>query len=1214
MQKGLTIYAALLFGLGMGIRPQYGLAETVEFVWQGKDADVAGSKSKTIRRRLPMGKGEALVARKGAARPTARIVLAANPTRSAQIAAAELQHYVEKITGERLGVMTDEGRPCKEGRILIGESALTRSLGLRSNDFDEQEYLIRTYGDLLVLMGRDEAEYGLIHYDRRDLWDRLGQAYDWSLKPERSKLLGSVYAVHTFLQDHCGVRWYLPGDLGEECPRRDRIVARDLDVRRKPWSKYRWVGMHWWRPDYLAVGGWTIRDIFLWQLRMKLFGIEAYSCNHSLVPAWFEKRTSKKEDILAKGYEKPTQLCLNSDELFRMVCQDADDYFAGKANWARACGDYFPVMPHDTSHYCKCEECQSQVKPEGEAKPGWWTDRASNYVWRLVNRVAKHVKQKHRGKWVGCCSYARYTFFPDAPDLRRLADNVFVMTCRALPGAVRRPDYAALSNEVIEDWAKRVGRWYVWEYFSHIQSQNWPARFPMVFTRAIQRDMKHLHALGCRGVFNEYESYLRDCALSHLNVYVHLQLLNDIDYDVAQGIEEYCTLFYGPAAEPMKQFLSLMEERCTDPKHYAPVRPDAQRPLHDVSSWERVCPPSVLNRLGEIMEQARKAARGSGMHERRVEWMHNRVYRMMVRNCHRHSYGHIKEPQALTSVPLEASPEKAFEITGDNPGYILWPSCIHIDRDDNIFVGEHVAGQVLKFSTDGDVLMRIPIPGNYVAAVTTDRFGKIYVIGSNGVLHKFHADGAACSDFLDKTTHEVRGLYKASGLVVMDDGRLIIAFEREKQIRRYDADAVLDESFGEGGVLKLGFRPSRITFTNGRLYCLDPDGNRVCALDGTASFQPTDGVALTRTLYAAQGQLYVGTTKPHGVLVLGHDLRPVRRFKTPGPFARVVAADSRGRVWVGNDRGGLFAYGSDGPDCIGGGSSEDGRFAAPSDLALDGRGNLIVCEIRTDRVQTLEAGTHRFLGKFHTGLTYNSALAVDADRNVYVGNLAYNNVSKFDPDGRRVWRKGKAGKGVGEFSQIMDLAIDGNGHLCVAEGGGARVQAFDRDLEPAALFGGKNAVPCTRTTKARQTAPSPCAGIALDADGFLYASQARGPGVVRMKPDGTPLRRFYHWGRLQTHLGERCLDPDPPPYAFRSPGAVVVDASGDIYVADTELGCIKKFDRRGTYLGSFGSVGYGPGQFRYPCGLLLDARGNLYVCDRGNSRIYKLVIERVFSP
>jgi len=115
-----------------------------------------------------------------------------------------------------------------------------------------------------------------------------------------------------------------------------------------------------------------------------------------------------------------------------------------------------------------------------------------------------------------------------------------------------------------------------------------------------------------------------------------------------------------------------------------------------------------------------------------------------------------------------------------------------------------------------------------------------------------------------------------------------------------------------------------------------------------------------------------------------------------------------------------------------------------------------------------------------------------------------------------------------------------------------------------------------------------------------------------MKPDGTPLRRFYHWGRLQTHLGERCLDPDPPPYAFRSPGAVVVDALGGIYVADTELGCIKKFDKRGTYLGSFGSVGYGPGQFRYPCGLLLDGKGNLYVCDRGNSRIYKLVIERVF--
>ena len=71
-------------------------------------------------------------------------------------------------------------------------------------------------------------------------------------------------------------------------------------------------------------------------------------------------------------------------------------------------------------------------------------------------------------------------------------------------------------------------------------------------------------------------------------------------------------------------------------------------------------------------------------------------------------------------------------------------------------------------------------------------------------------------------------------------------------------------------------------------------------------------------------------------------------------------------------------------------------------------------------------------------------------------------------------------------------------------------------------------------------------------------------------------------------------------------------AKGDVYVADTELGCIKEFDKRGTYVSSFGSVGYGPGQFRHPFGLLPDGRGNLYVCDRGNSRIYNLVIDRVF--
>ena len=154
------------------------VGQAIEFVWKSKSADIPGCAGKTVAYKVTPGKGYLVIARQGAKRPAARIVLAANPTRSAQIAAAELVHYMEKMTGDRPPVVTDESWPQKGNLVLVGESKLTRTLGLKNSDFQAQEHLVRTYGPILVLMGHDEPEYGVIHYDRHDFWDRLGRLYD----------------------------------------------------------------------------------------------------------------------------------------------------------------------------------------------------------------------------------------------------------------------------------------------------------------------------------------------------------------------------------------------------------------------------------------------------------------------------------------------------------------------------------------------------------------------------------------------------------------------------------------------------------------------------------------------------------------------------------------------------------------------------------------------------------------------------------------------------------------------------------------------------------------------------------------------------------------------------------------------------------------------------------------------------------------------------
>ncbi|MCV0411499.1 6-bladed beta-propeller [Nitrosarchaeum sp.] len=72
---------------------------------------------------------------------------------------------------------------------------------------------------------------------------------------------------------------------------------------------------------------------------------------------------------------------------------------------------------------------------------------------------------------------------------------------------------------------------------------------------------------------------------------------------------------------------------------------------------------------------------------------------------------------------------------------------------------------------------------------------------------------------------------------------------------------------------------------------------------------------------------------------------------------------------------------------------------------------------------------------------------------------------------------------------------------------------------------------------------------------------------------------------------------------FKAPEDVALDASGNIYVADTNNNRIQKFDSSGTYLSQFGSSGNKNGQFRSPEDVALDASGNIYVADTNNHRI-----------
>ena len=87
---------------------------------------------------------------------------------------------------------------------------------------------IRVSGNRLILMGRDETY---------DAWVRrtqnVGWVYGGNFSPlETYQAIGTSYAVSSFLEDHCGVRWYFPGDIGEVVPKQTTLTVPSMRVRR----------------------------------------------------------------------------------------------------------------------------------------------------------------------------------------------------------------------------------------------------------------------------------------------------------------------------------------------------------------------------------------------------------------------------------------------------------------------------------------------------------------------------------------------------------------------------------------------------------------------------------------------------------------------------------------------------------------------------------------------------------------------------------------------------------------------------------------------------------------------------------------------------------------------------------------------------------------------------------------------------------------------
>ena len=572
--------------------------------------------------------------------PVASIVVAKQPTRSAQLAAVELQYHIQKITGATLPIVADDESP--EGpRILVGENAATQSLSLRNDDFSPQEYLIKFLHDTIVLMGRDANDRGSLDYA------------DVTTFPNFFHEQGTCYAVYDFLERHVQVRWYLPTELGECYPTANTLQVSGEEVRRSPAMKYRLTYLSF--PADLCGDTVTLetpppplpdREKHLFRLRHRLGGMP-YAANHSLEGYYnrFWKDGDAKPgpafeqfhpEFFAQGYPgAPPQLCYTTPGLVQQVIQDARDYFDGKGvkPGAQAAGDFFSVVPMDNSQFCKCDGCAERLLKKATRGVGNFSnDMGSNYFFAFVNEVAREVKKSHPRKYIAALAY-NYFVYP--PTDFKLESNVSIQLCLVARNIycreTQRNDRAIL-NAWAEESADR--RKLLWLYYcfpslvatspSFLFAGNQPQFrcFPPFFAHTIVEQMEAYRKAGISGM--KYEpSYIahnqQSVLLDQLEFYVTWKLADDPTLDGNALIDEFFTRYYGSAAAPMKAFYELVERTYANPANYPETFLDRVSTIHggdivignhqsEEIAWKHLGNPQRMYQLQELMDRAVAAA------------------------------------------------------------------------------------------------------------------------------------------------------------------------------------------------------------------------------------------------------------------------------------------------------------------------------------------------------------------------------------------------------------------------------------------------------------------------------------------------------------------------------------------------------------------------------------------------------------------------------
>jgi uncharacterized protein (TIGR03437 family) len=339
--------------------------------------------------------------------------------------------------------------------------------------------------------------------------------------------------------------------------------------------------------------------------------------------------------------------------------------------------------------------------------------------------------------------------------------------------------------------------------------------------------------------------------------------------------------------------------------------------------------------------------------------------------------------------------------------------------------------------------------------------------------------------------------------------------------------------------------------------------------------------APTAVAFDAQGNLYVS------------DFGNSRILKFTGPFAPSTPSPAASTVWGQND------FSTKGVA----GQASASTIANPAGLTVDPAGNLYVSAPADNRILIFGKDTA-------SGSAARSVLG-QAD---FVTTTANANVFPL--------------ASANTVATPIDVKVDNNGNVFVADTGNHRVLRFSSGSKTAALVWGQVDFTANAPNQVKASSINNATKMAIDYSGApfpLYVADPNNHRVLVWKDsvrfrNGDPADLVIGQPDLRTAVPnvDTRGTQQPSRTSLSRPQSVVVDQKdGTLYVADTGNSRVLRYPRPVNQLGrivpeavigqfdfnSAASAAVSASSLRNPAGIALGPDGNLFVADSGNNRV-----------